>query len=367
MTGRPPRRRLLRRMFLAQVLVVLAGGATLGAVAFVSAPPIFRDHVRRAVGPVSDVVAHHLDQALTETLMIALTIGIGASVVAAAGVSWLLAARIVRPIEDLSATAGQLAAGDLHARAGAPVADDELADLTAVFNAMATSLEETEQTRRQLLADLAHELRTPLATLEGYHEGLRDGVVHADPATLDVLADATDRLQRLIDDIALVSRAEEGRLDLRMQRLDLRDVAEAAVDAARPAADRSEVQLVCEAGVDPVQVEGDPDRLGQSLANLITNAIQHTPADGRVMVAVRVDHDHAVLDVADTGAGISADHLPHLFQRFYRADPARSRSAGSGIGLSISRAIVAHHGGRLTADSPGPGRGATFTIRLPIA
>jgi two-component system, OmpR family, sensor histidine kinase BaeS len=162
-----------------------------------------------------------------------------------------------------------------------------------------------------------------------------------------------------------VSRAEEGRLDLRMQPLDLRDLAQASVDAALPTADAAQVQLDCQTGAEPVRVEGDPDRLGQALANLLANAIQHTPAGGRVTVAVGTDHDHAVLDVTDTGAGIDPEHLPHLFQRFYRADPARSRSAGSGIGLTISRAIVAHHGGRLTANSPGPGEGATFTIQLP--
>lgn len=354
-------------MFLGQILVVLAGGAAMGAVAFLAAPPIFRDHVRRAVGPVSDIVAHHLDEALTETLTIALTIGIGAAILTAAAVSWLLATRIARPIEDLSTTAEQLAAGDLHARATIPATDDELADLTTSFNAMAASLEYTEQTRRQLLSDLAHELRTPLATVEGYHEALRDGVVEADPATLAILADATDRLRRLIDDIAVVSRAEEGRLDLRMQTLDLRDLAQSAVDAARPTADAARVTFTCELLPDPVRVQGDPDRLAQALANLLANAIQHTPAGGRVTVSVRIDRRHAILEVTDTGAGIAAEHLPHLFQRFYRADPARRRSAGSGIGLTISRAIVTHHGGRLTAHSPGPDRGSTFTIQLPRA
>jgi two-component system, OmpR family, sensor histidine kinase BaeS len=345
--------------------VILAGAATLGIVAFLVAPPIFHDHVRRAVGPVSDVVASHLDAALSETLLLALAIGIGAAAAAAGAVSWLLATRIARPVEELSDTADALAAGHLDARATPPVADDELTDLTGAFNAMADALEHTEHTRRRLLADLAHELRTPLATIEAYHEGLADGVVDPDAATVDVLAEATSRLRRLVEDVSLVSQAEEGRLPLDLRHLDLRGLVTNAIDAARPAADTAGLTLRQHLPTTPVTVDADPDRLAQVLANLLTNAIEHTPAHGTITVTVTTEDHRARIEVTDTGAGIDPEHLPHVFQRFYRADPARSRTRGSGIGLTISRAIVQGHDGSLTATSPGEGRGTTFKLELP--
>ena len=366
MNRQRPRRRLLRRLFVGQLLVILAGAATLGVVAFLVAPPIFHDHVNRAVGPVSDVIASHLDAALSETLLLALAIGIGAAAAAAGAVSWLLATRIASPVEELSDVADALAAGHFDARATPPVADDELADLTGTFNAMADALEHTEQTRRRLLADLAHELRTPLATIEAYHEGLADGVVDPDVATVDVLAEATSRLRRLVEDVSLVSQAEEGRLPLDRRRLDLRDLVTNAIDAARPAADTAGVTLRHHLPAIPVTVDADPDRLAQVLANLLTNAIEHTPAHGTITVTVATEDHRAKVEVTDTGAGISPEHLPHVFQRFYRADPARSRPRGSGIGLTISRAIVQGHDGDLTATSPGEGGGTTFTLELPV-
>lgn len=361
-----PRRRLLRRLFVGQLLVILAGAVTLGVVAFLVAPPIFHDHVRRAIGPVSDVVASHLDAALSETLLLALAIGISAAAAAAGAVSWLLATRIAQPVEELSGTADALAAGHLDARATPPVADDELADLTGAFNAMADVLEDTEQTRRRLLADLAHELRTPLATIEAYHEGIADGVLNPDPATVAVLTDATSRLRRLVEDLSLVSLAEEGRLPLDRRRLDLRELVSNAADAARPAADAAGITLRHHLPDTPATVDADPDRLSQVLANLLANAIEHT-SDGTITVTVTSDDQRAEIEVTDTGTGISPDHLPHIFQRFYRADPARRRTHGSGIGLTISRAIVRGHDGDLRASSPGEGGGTTFTLDLPIA
>jgi two-component system, OmpR family, sensor histidine kinase BaeS len=362
---RRPRRRLLRRLFVGQLLVILAGAATLGIVAFSVAPPIFHDHVRRAIGPVPDVVADHLDAALSETLVLALAIGIGAAAAAAGAVSWLMATRIARPVEALSDTAGALAAGHLDARASAPVVDDELTDLTDSFNAMADALEHTEHTRRRLLADLAHELRTPLATIEAYHEGLTDGVVDADPTTVDVLVEATSRLRRLIEDVALVSQAEEGRLALDRRHIDLGGLVKSAVEATRPAADAAGITLRLHLPQTPITVVADADRMSQVMANLLDNAVEHTPGEGTITVTVTSEDRRALVEVADSGAGIGAEHLPHIFQRFYRADPARRHAHGSGVGLAISRAIVQGHDGSLTAESPGEGRGTTLTIELP--
>jgi two-component system, OmpR family, sensor histidine kinase BaeS len=362
--SKPPRR-LVRRMFLGQLLVILVGAGTLGVVAFLVAPPIFHTHIRRAVGPVSDVVAHHLDQALSETLLLALVLGVLAAAAAAAGVSWLLATRIAGPVEELSRTAGSLAAGQLGARAPQPTADDELADLTETFNRMAEAIEHTEETRRRLLSDLAHELRTPLATLEAYHEGLGDGVVQPDDETLETLQDATSRLQRLVEDLAIVSLAEEGRLPHEVRPVELGQLVRAAVEAVQPVARERGVGVDAHVPDGEVVIPADRDRLGQVLGNLLINALEHSKPGGSIVATLRVADEEVLIEITDTGTGIAPEHLPHVFERFYRADPSRRRVAGSGIGLTISRAIVHRHGGELTAHSEGAGRGATFVVRLP--
>lgn len=365
MTPRAPRRRLLRRLFVGQLLVILVGAATLGVVAFLVAPPIFNDHIRRAMGPVSDVVAHHLDRALSETLLLALVIGILAAAIAATATSWLLASRIARPVEQLSRTADALAEGRFGERAPHPAVDDELADLTDAFNGMADALEHTEATRRRLLADLAHELRTPLATIEAYHEGIADGVVDVNAPTVAVLHEATGRLQRLVEDLSLVSQAEEGQLALQLQPLDAAEVIRAATDAITPRAREQDVALELQIAEGPLNVEGDRDRLTQVLTNLLANALEHSPAGSTITVTAQATADTVSIEVRDTGAGIDPAHLPHVFERFFRADPARRHVTGSGIGLTISRAIVQSQGGSLTGHSDGPGHGATFTVRLP--
>jgi two-component system, OmpR family, sensor histidine kinase BaeS len=230
---------------------------------------------------------------------------------------------------------------------------------------MADALEHTEDTRRRLLADLAHELRTPLATIEAYHEGLADGVVELDAASVAVLEEATGRLQRLVEDLSLVSRAEEGQLALELSPLEVRAIVRAAVDAVVPEAREREVVLQQRLPDRPLNLTGDRDRLTQVLLNLLRNALEHTPAGGSVTVSVEPAEDGISIEVRDTGAGIAAEHLPQVFERFFRADPARRHVAGSGIGLTISRAIVQGHGGTITVHSDGPGRGATFTVRLP--
>lgn len=182
-----------------------------------------------------------------------------------------------------------------------------------------------------------------------------------------MLADATGRLRRLVEDVSLVSRTEEGQLPLDRRHVDLREVVSHALDAARPAADAGGITLQHDLPSTPVGVDADVDRIGQVLANLLSNAIEHTPAGGTITTTVSRELDRAVVEVSDTGTGISPEHLPHVFQRFYRADPARSHTRGSGVGLTISRAIVKQHGGQIGASSAGEGMGATVTIHLPAA
>ena len=181
-----------------------------------------------------------------------------------------------------------------------------------------------------------------------------------------MLAEATGRLRRLVEDVSVVSRAEEGRLVLDRQPLDLRDLATSAVAAARPAADAAGITLEQHLPATPVPIDGDRDRLAQVMANLLANAVEHTPARGTITITVTSGDGDAGVEVTDTGAGIAPEHLPHVFERFYRADPARRRTGGSGIGLTISRAIVRGHGGDLTVASGGEGSGTAVTIELPL-
>jgi two-component system, OmpR family, sensor histidine kinase BaeS len=260
------------------------------------------------------------------------------------------------------------AAGDYSVRIPPARLGPEVDELAAAINAMAAALSATEATRRRLLADAAHELRTPLATLEAFLEALADGVRSPGPATWDIMAAQTTRLRRLADGIALVSRAEEGQLPMTRIPVPPGDLVASAAEAARPGYAAKGVHLTARADAGLPGVSADPDRIGQALAGLLANALRHTPSGGSVRVAATAlpAGTGVRITVTDTGEGIAAEHLPHVFERFYRADPARDAAhGGSGIGLAIARALVTAHGGTLTAASAGPGAGACFTITLP--
>jgi signal transduction histidine kinase len=216
-----------------------------------------------------------------------------------------------------------------------------------------------------MLADLAHEMRTPLATVDAHLEAVEDGVRTFDQETLDVIRGSTQRLGRLAEDITAVSRAEEGDLAVSPQPVEAAALAHAAAEGARDRYGVKGVRLEVEPDA-AGQVRVDPDRMAQVLGNLLDNALRHTPAGGRVSLSCRRVDEWVEFSVADTGEGVPAEHLPHLFDRFYRVDTARDRSrGGSGIGLSIAKALVEAHGGTIAADSDGPGTGSTFTVRLP--
>lgn len=352
------------RLFVGQLLVGAVGAVTLWVVAVVVGPPLFRSHLGEAGPDLPPAVAHHAEKAFgaatTVSFLAALLVGAAASV----AVSLYLTRRLARSVGQVAAAAVELAGGRYDVRIDDPGLGEELSALTQAFNEMAGRLRDTEQTRRRLLGDLAHELRTPLAVLDAYLEGIHDGVATTDPRTLAMLRGQTARLSRLADDVADVSRVEEGQLALELQPTDLSAVCAIAVRTAQQAYAAKGVVLSLEA--EPVLVEGDPQRLGQVLGNLLDNALRHTPAGGRVSVRCFRDGRFAVAEVADTGEGIPGDQLVHVFERFHRVDPSRDRShGGSGIGLAIVRALVEAHGGRVEARSGGPGHGATFRVQLP--
>ncbi|WP_330473507.1 sensor histidine kinase [Terrabacter sp. C0L_2] len=363
--GRP----LATRLLLAQGAVVAAGIITASVVAAVMGPPIFHEHLVRAGTSATGTEMAHVEEAFRDASLISLGIALVIALLCALVVTWFVTGRLQRPLASLTKTAAEMGRGRYSARAHVADAGPELSSLADAFNTMAAQLESTEDTRRRLLSDVAHEMRTPVATLSAYLEGLDDGVAEWGPETAALFRAHTDRLARLCDDIAMVSRAEEGQLHMGMVPARVGDVLEAAARGAAASFAAKEVALhvVHGSGWD-VTVRADPERLGQVLSNLLSNALRHTPAEGRVTMTTshsRGDETVSVL-VVDTGEGITAEQLPHVFERFYRGDSARTRDdRGSGIGLTIAKAIVEAHGGVISVSSDGPGSGTSFSLTLP--
>ncbi|AEV85951.1 histidine kinase [Actinoplanes sp. SE50] len=286
----------------------------------------------------------------------------GLLVAAALGTAWV-ARRVSRPVRALTGASLQLAAGQLDVRVPAG-GKDELAFLSASFNAMAEAVQRSEERQRRLVADVAHELRTPLSNLRGYLEGLADGVIEPTPELFASLHEETLLQRRILDDLQMLALAEAGDLAYHPEPLDLTELAETSVTAHRANAANAGLELILDAP-EPVLVTADPDRIRQVLGNLLSNAIRYTDAGGRVEVGVSRDPLTAILTVADTGVGMTAAEVSRVFDRFWRADPARQRTTGgSGLGLTIARRIVDDHGGNISAASE-PGLGTTFTVRLP--
>lgn len=369
-------RRLGTRLLLAQALVLIASIVTAGLVAAMVGPPIFHQHLLESGGLASSHELEHIERAFTDASALSLGIASVTALVCALAVTWYVTRRIQRPLNVLTRAAREMGRGHYAVRASIPEAGPELHSLADAFNAMAARIEATEQTRRRLLSDVAHELRTPVATIRAYVEGLDDGVAGWGPEVSGVFQSQAGRLARLCDDIAEVSRAEEHQMTLERSLVRLGDLLDAAIRSALPAYDAKGTALKqspSSTSALETEVEVDAERIGQVLANLLANALRHTPSGGLVTVSAALppgaedDGEVAVL-VADTGEGIPAEQLPHVFERFYRGDSARSRLAGgSGIGLTIAKALVDAHGGSLRASSLGRGHGSTFTMTLPRA
>ena len=355
------------RLLLAQALVILAGSITLLGVALLLAPGLFSTHIDRSAGPIPDDLAPHLQTAFATALLTSLLIGVLAAIVTGLAVSWYVARRVVNPLTAMAGAAASVADGHYGARVAESGLGSEFDAVGRSFNQMARDLAATERTRAEVLRDLAHELRTPLTTIRGYHEALSDGVLPANAENFATIDAELSRVQRLIDDLSRVAGAEEGRSVLHRQPIRVTDLLTSAATAAATNFDRAGVALRLKP-VDDAVVLVDPDRLHEALANLLTNALRHTPAGGQVTLSTTRSDQAIHLRVTDTGDGITAEHLPRVFERFYRADSTRSQQhGGSGIGLAITRALVQAHDGRVQATSPGPGKGSTFTITLPTA
>lgn len=358
--------RLASRLLLTQLMVVAIGAITPVIAAAVFAPRLFHLHLREAGVNHPDVLAH-AESAFQSALGPAVALGVLMSLGAAGAVSWYLVRRITAPIEQLAEAAQDIAAGMYDVGVPAAAFSRELNALAESFAQMAERLAEAGATRTRLLADLAHEVRTPLAALQAYIDGMEDGVICCDAAAWQTMRHQIDRLRRLAEDIREVARAEEQPLDL--QTLDPFDAVNAAVLAAMPRYMRKGVTLELEPCAARAAVDGDSLRLQQVVANLLDNALRHTPPGGRVTVSASVTAGRFSAAVMDTGDGLPATELDAIFERLHRVDPARASSDGSGggLGLTIARAIARAHGGTLTARSEGLGSGSVFTLHLPLA
>lgn len=357
---------LATRLLAAQVLVVLAGALTAWVVAAVVGPPLFHDHLQRAGNGTSSLEADHAEEAFRSANAISLSVALLAALAAAFAVSVYVTRRIGRSVAAVADAAADVAGGHYDARVPPPALGEEFDALARSFNQMASRLGSVEATRRRLLGDLAHEMRTPVATLDGYLEGLEDGVATLDGRTVAILRTQTQRLVRLAEDISAVSQAEEHQLALSVSpQSPSRLLQDAASTAATVYASKG-VALHVDVPPGLPTVDADADRIGQVLANLLENALRHTPAGGSVTLAARRARGGVEFVVTDTGEGIPAQHLPHVFERFYRVDSARDRDhGGSGIGLAITKALVDAHGGHVTARSEGAGKGSEFVVWLP--
>jgi signal transduction histidine kinase len=269
--------------------------------------------------------------------------------------------RTARPIGEVMDAAEKITDGDLSARA--PVyGPSDVRNLAGAFNRMAERLETNERQRRDLLADVAHELRTPLAVIRGRVEGIRDGLYEADGEHLELIERETDVMARLLEDLQLLSNAEAGAIRLHRERLEPRELVETAEAAHRGEAAERGVALRAEMAPDLPALDVDRVRIGEVLANLVSNALRHTPAGGIVTIGAGRDAAGVAFRVTDTGEGIEPDELAHIFDRFARS----AESRGSGLGLAIAKSLVQAHGGTISAESE-PGRGTTIRFVLPAA
>lgn len=359
------------KLFASHMLVTLVGTVTFLVAVSLLAPLIFGGLMAGPMAPSHEMAMGQMmglvARAFERTLLYSLLAAALAAAVTATLASLFVARRIARPLRLMRAATRRIAAGRYDERVPEE-SEDELGDLAESFNSMAKTLQATQQRRLDLISDVSHELRTPLSTIEGYMEGLIDGVVEPSDETWALVHAEAERLRRLVDDLQELSRAETGRLALRKERVSPEEAIRQVAGRLLPLFDARGITLSVDAQTGLPPVLADPDRLAQVLTNLLSNALRHTPPGGSVTVETEARKERVLFRISDTGEGIAQEHLPHVFERFYRADRARSREdGGAGLGLAISKALVEAMDGQIWAESAGPGQGAAFSFTLPTA
>jgi histidine kinase len=375
------RRHLSWKLFLSYLVVVVVGVIVLTLAAELSIPQSFQRHLATMGSMMNDMMGRstaetdlnadlfeNFRNAVKEALFLA-TI---AAVVVAILVSFLISRRIVTPVQEIMAASQEISEGNYDKRVEVPGgADpdqmDELAQLVVRFNRMANQLQKTENMRRQLIGDVAHELRTPLSTIKGSMEGLIDGVLAAELENFLKVYRETERMQHLVQDLQELSRVEAGAYELNLRQAQVVDLIEVACTRLGLQYSEKGVNLELDLSPDLPDIYIDEDRINQVLMNLLGNALQYTPSTGKVMISATQAAEGIMVRVRDSGIGIAPEDIPHIFNRFYRVDKSRARaSGGSGIGLTIAKHLVEAHGGRIWAESLGAGEGSTFIFTLPI-
>jgi signal transduction histidine kinase len=371
---------LARKLFVSYLLVIAAGGATLFTVTPIIASTSLAAHITAELHEQGAAMGHPLAHPAASTALLEVTFreamleGFIAAAATALGAAVLLSLvisrQIVQPVRHMHRATQRIATGQYAERVPvAPaMARDEFGQLAASFNAMAATLEQAEQRRRTLVSDVAHELRAPIATLEGYLEGLLDGVVAPTARIWAKLHDEAGHLRRLVDDLQDLSRAEARQIPVVLQPVPPAALIQAALDRLAPQFAEKGLELCIVAASQLPPVLADKDRAVQVLTNLLTNALRYTPAPGRVEVVAERQGDAVAIHVIDTGVGLTPTQLEHVFERFYRVDRSRSWAVGGvGIGLTIAKALAEAMRGEIVGASAGLGRGSTFTVRWPVA
>lgn len=373
MTTSPPPKRSRRpgiglRLLAAQAIVVITGALTTTGVATIVGPPLFREHLHQAGVPPNSMEQVHAEEAYGYATVISIGVAVAVSAVVALVVSYYASRRLQRSVTEVASAAKAVAEGHYGTRVSPPNLGDDFDALAVAFNQMASRLQTVDSTRQRLFGDLAHEIRTPVAVLEAYIEALEDGVRTLTPATAAMLRDQTRRLVRFSEDVAALAKAEESSFTLAHNMIDVGSVARRCIAAVQERYDDKGVAIRLSQTHELPALWADEQRLAQVLGNLLDNALLHTPAGGSVELGCARVGDSVTITVADDGHGIAEEHLPRIFERFYRADAARARGhGGAGLGLAIAKALVEAHAGTIAVSSSGPGSGAIFTVELPVA
>jgi signal transduction histidine kinase len=363
------------KFLLSYLLIVLVGVATLLVVTFALAPTLFQAQLvpilQTHPGTLTTTEAiQRILGVFLGTLLSALAVAAIVATVTSLAVSLFVARRITVPLRQMTQVSQRISAGHYAERIEiAPVhTTDELGQLASSINALAVALEQTERRRLEVIGDVTHELRTPIATLEGYLEGLLDGVIEPSPRTWAMLHTEAGRLRRLVDDLQELSRAEARQTPLSLQPVAPQRLVQDALEPLEGQFTEKGLELHVHVPEDLPPIMADPTRAVQILTNLLVNALRYTPAPGKVKLAVSREDSMVAFRVSDTGVGLTQEQLAHIFERFYRVDKSRSRAfGGSGIGLTIAQSLAQAMGGEIRVESAGLDQGSCFTLTLPQA
>jgi len=368
------RKHLGVKFFISYFVVILIGIIVLISATEFTMLSAFDRHMTEmteAMGPSAERLERDLFNNFRNAVNESLVFSSAAAFIAAVIVSVFVTRQVVAPIRKVMEASRYIAEGHYDERVKLPqgVDDsdlDELGQLSVSFNQMTLQLEKGESLQKQLIGDIAHELRTPLSTIKGSLEGLIDGILPASNDTYHQVYQEADRLERLVTDLQDLNRVESSAYRLNLAPVDIRSLIEQITKRLELQFIEKQVNLSLSLPPTLPFVLGDEDRLTQVFVNLIGNSLQFTPLGGEVVIAADLDKNKIDITISDNGIGISEEHLPHIFTRFYRVDKSRSRAGGgSGIGLTIAKHLVESHGGTIKVASPGLGQGSTFSIRLP--